>query len=321
MAEIGDLNPVDDSNVERWPEGMPLGDVNNAGRALEGLLARWHRDWNGSLITAGDASNYTIAATRQITAYYDGLTICATMHVTNAVSPALNVDSVGANFMVWPDGQGILAGELPAGAKVTWQYEAANTRWQVTSVAKKPFAAPVTTADLADGAVTTPKIADNAVDGNKIDLAGNVKGSLAVHDGTNWKHLGVGPDGNLPTADSSDPLGIKWEAPSLRAFVGTPVTLAFNTSFSFAHGFAIEPIYAGAVIECVTADRGYSPGDKVFLGTESGSGSSLGVAVEVTTANVIINIATGGFGLVNKGGGTALAPTAANWTIRGVAIG
>ena len=53
MAEIFNLDPIDVNNIGRFPENMQFRNVNDGGRALEGMLARWFRDTNGSLAASG----------------------------------------------------------------------------------------------------------------------------------------------------------------------------------------------------------------------------------------------------------------------------
>ncbi len=53
MAEVWDLDVTDANNIGRWPENMQFRNVNNAGRADEGILARWFRDTNASLTASG----------------------------------------------------------------------------------------------------------------------------------------------------------------------------------------------------------------------------------------------------------------------------
>ena len=56
-----DLDVTDNSNVGRFPEGMTFANVNNSARALEGILARFYKDVDGSLTTAGSSNAYTLA--------------------------------------------------------------------------------------------------------------------------------------------------------------------------------------------------------------------------------------------------------------------
>ena len=53
----------------------------------------------------------------------------------------------------------------------------------------------VTEGKIAAAAVTTTKIADNAVDGAKIALTGNVQGNVMYYNGTDWVILAPGTSG------------------------------------------------------------------------------------------------------------------------------
>ncbi len=55
----------------------------------------------------------------------------------------------------------------------------------------------VETSEIADAAVTTVKIADNAVEGNKINITGNTNGSLMYYNGTDWLNLAPGTAGQI----------------------------------------------------------------------------------------------------------------------------
>ena len=54
----------------------------------------------------------------------------------------------------------------------------------------------VTEGKIAAAAVTTTKIADNAVDGAKIALTSNVQGSIMYYNGTDWVQLAPGTSGD-----------------------------------------------------------------------------------------------------------------------------
>lgn len=137
MAEINDLNINDASNTARFPEGQAPSTVNNGARALEGLIARWHKDENTSILTTGTATAYVVAANRTLT-YYDGLKIGAEFHVNSGASPTVNVNALGAKAIIWPDGSALAVNEIVAGAKVLLVYD--GTSFQIQS----PNASPAT---------------------------------------------------------------------------------------------------------------------------------------------------------------------------------
>jgi hypothetical protein len=129
MAEIQDLTIVDASNTARFPENQAPSTINNGARALEGLVARWHRDTNGSKASTGSANAYVFAADQTLSAYYDGLTISFDANFTNTGAATLNVDAVSADAIVWPDGAALISGDITSGGKTTVVHD--GTSWQL----------------------------------------------------------------------------------------------------------------------------------------------------------------------------------------------
>lgn len=104
MAEIGDLLVNDINNVARWPEGMFAPDVNGAGRADEGILARWFKDTNFSLISSGSNTAFTLLTNRATPALADVGVVCWRAHIeSDGTSLTLKVNDLAAKPLV---GQG-----------------------------------------------------------------------------------------------------------------------------------------------------------------------------------------------------------------------
>ena len=135
MADIQDLTIVDASNTARFPENQAPSTVNDGARALEGIVARWHKDTNGSKASTGSANAYVFAADQTLSAYYDGLEICFDANFTNTGAATLNVDAVSADAIVWPDQTVLAPGDITSGAKTTVRHD--GTSWQLTSVTRK----------------------------------------------------------------------------------------------------------------------------------------------------------------------------------------
>lgn len=134
-AEINDLNTTDASNTARFPENMAPSAVNDAARALEGIIARGLRDTvDGYVLTTGTSSALLVAANRTLTAYYDGLTQTVEWHTTPNASATVNLDSVGAKSLVWPNGTAVAANELISGARSIIQYRSATDKFQVLTL-------------------------------------------------------------------------------------------------------------------------------------------------------------------------------------------
>ncbi len=128
MAEINDLNVVDAGNTGRFPEGQSAPSLNDGARALEGLIARWHKDTDGSLTTGGTGTAYTLTPNRVVPAYYNGLEFRMKFHVVSGASPTIDVNALGAKALVWPDGTAIAAAEIAANEVLFAVYDGTNFR-------------------------------------------------------------------------------------------------------------------------------------------------------------------------------------------------
>lgn len=180
MAEVNDLNVTDASNTARFPENMAPSAVNNGARALEGLLARWHKDTNGSLSTAGSSNAYTIASpNRTISAYYDGLMLCFEASFSNTGAATLNVNGVGAATIKKHHDQDLASGDIESGGKYLVVYDSGDATWQLlTALGNAPsLSSPVTT-----------------------------RGDIITGDGSgNEQRVAVGSSGQYLRSDGTDP--------------------------------------------------------------------------------------------------------------------
>lgn len=132
MAEIKDLSATDANNTARFPEFMAPSAVNNAARALEGIIARWYKDTNASIVTSGTLPAYAVSLNENLVAYYDGLVIGAEIHDTNdTVDPTINANSIGATTIVRSGGLELRKGDLQAGHKYFFVYNEGNTEFEV----------------------------------------------------------------------------------------------------------------------------------------------------------------------------------------------
>lgn len=170
MAELKDLNVVDANNTGAaanagFPEGMDYRDVNNAARALEGMLARWYSDISGSLTTGGSASAYTLTPNRTVTAYTAGDSYMAQLNHTSTGASTLDVSGLGPKAILLPDGSAVQAGDLVSGSVVLFVYDGTQFRVVGAAVAgnilnkantwtKQQTLAPVTITDPANWTAT-----------------------------------------------------------------------------------------------------------------------------------------------------------------------
>ena len=143
MAEIQDLSTTDASNTGTaanagFPENMNPSDVNNAARALEGMIARLYADTNGSIITTGSGNAYVLAAARTIASYAQGQVFMFEANHANTGASTLNVDSVGAKAIVKHDDVALASGDIKAGQIVFVAYEATADNFQMLSPPSGP---------------------------------------------------------------------------------------------------------------------------------------------------------------------------------------
>lgn len=155
MAEIKDLNVTDASNTGTaanagWPESMPPSDVNNSARALEGMLARFYADNNGSISTTGSSSTYVLAASRVVAAYAAGDTYLVKFNHANAAGAStINVDGLGAKSIVKNQGTALVAGDIPANMIGLISYD--GTNFQLLTPIQTDAAADATALAIALG--------------------------------------------------------------------------------------------------------------------------------------------------------------------------
>ena len=126
MAEVKDLNVTDASNTARFPENQAPSTVNNGARALEGMLARFYADNNGSISTSGSSNTYVLAASRVVAAYAAGDTYLVKFNHANTGAATINVDSLGAKSIVKNQATALASGDIPANAIGLISYDGTN---------------------------------------------------------------------------------------------------------------------------------------------------------------------------------------------------
>ncbi|HRP02967.1 MAG TPA: hypothetical protein PLE30_10015 [Candidatus Kapabacteria bacterium] len=63
----------------------------------------------------------------------------------------------------------------------------------------------VSTPMMQDGAISTVKLANNSVDGTKINLSGNATGDMMYYDGTDWVRLALGANNQVLSSNGTAP--------------------------------------------------------------------------------------------------------------------
>lgn len=128
-GEIDQLSTTDASNVTRFPENMAPSRVNNAARELEGLLARWNADTNGSLIAYGNSgapNAISVTPNRAVNSLYDGFTLAFTATFANTGAATLRVATQSAIAVKKSHDQDLASGDIESGMRVVVAYSASE---------------------------------------------------------------------------------------------------------------------------------------------------------------------------------------------------
>lgn len=153
-------NSTSDTNIN-WAEGMAPSQVNDSARAMMASMAKWRDDNNGTLVTSGSTTAYTLAASNQVEAALTaGYTIAFQIHATNDSSATLNVDGLGAKPLQVITGTNLQGGELVVGNIYRATYSTTGTGQWIVNNAVQPGSQAniINTTNIADNAVTYQKI-------------------------------------------------------------------------------------------------------------------------------------------------------------------
>lgn len=311
MAEINDLTIVDASNTARWPENMAPSAVNDAGRADEGLIARWHRDTNGSTASTGSANAYVFAANQTLSAYYDGLTITFDANFANTGAATLNVDAVSADAIVWPDGTALSSGDIPSGAKITVRHDGMN--WQLVTVANKPGTAAYVDTGVANGNVPAMDATGYpAADGSQItaltyanitNATGKVLQIVKTQDGAlNTGTTVIPSDDTIPQNTEGDEymtLAITPKSASSRLRIDVVIVLSSSTVDSGAK----VALFRDSGADAIAAVEGSRHAAAGVIGTVAFSHDMASPGTSATTFKVRAGFATAGTTTFNGSAG------------------
>jgi hypothetical protein len=118
-----------------WAEGQLPSTVNDSGRGMMSILAKWRDDISGVqpsnvVQTSGGAANVqTLTTNGSIAALTNGWTLTFKAGFTNSAACTLNVDSLGAKSIQRISGTALAGGELIAGCVYTVTYHQPADAW------------------------------------------------------------------------------------------------------------------------------------------------------------------------------------------------
>lgn len=116
-SPAGNTSVGDGSGAVGIQEGMPRGNVNDAIRAMAADLAKFYKD-QGSLVTVGTGSAYTVSATSDFTGYAQGMALVVKFHADCLANATINVNALGNKLLKMRKDAGLAnveAGAIRAG--------------------------------------------------------------------------------------------------------------------------------------------------------------------------------------------------------------
>lgn len=155
-------NASADANVN-WAEGMAPSQVNDSSRAEMAAAAMWRDDNNGTLVTSGSSTAFTVVTNQVEAALTAGYTVTVNWHATADTSATLNVDSLGAKNIQIYAGQNLTGSEFVAGQVTRLVYSSTGSGQWIAHGFFEPSGLPKAYASLnssnqvlSGGATVTP---------------------------------------------------------------------------------------------------------------------------------------------------------------------
>lgn len=140
-------------------------------------VAKWRDDNNGTLVTTGSTTAFTVTTTQGSTALVDGYTVAVKLHATADISASFAPDGLTAKKIQIVAGTNLAGGELAGGTIQRFTYNSGSTAWLVNNPqALGSQSNVVATGNITNAAVTYAKIQNEADQ----TILGNFSGGAAA---------------------------------------------------------------------------------------------------------------------------------------------
>lgn len=139
MSEISDLQISDANNTALYPIGtMNVRQLDDAGRAAAGIIARFYKDINGSNTTTGTGAAYTLTLNRSGAATLASVgLIIVRAHVANTGPCTINITSttsLGAKAITKRGDAALVVGDILQNDIIVLVYNPARDKFQLIGV-------------------------------------------------------------------------------------------------------------------------------------------------------------------------------------------
>lgn len=148
MPDLNDWSSTDNNNNDLFPEGQMINTFNDSGRAVQGALARFHRDISGNIISAGSGAAYTLASNRTFAALAAGMMFLFKAHVVCLSNPTLKIGSLAAKTLLRQSGGALAPGDIVADQMVLVAYVASEDKFRCIGIGDRELPDSYTTAGL-----------------------------------------------------------------------------------------------------------------------------------------------------------------------------
>lgn len=136
MAEISDLQISDANNTAQYPIGtMTVQQLDDAGRQVCGMLARFYKDLNGSNTTAGTGAAYTLTL-NQSGAVSLAATGCLQVraNVANTGACTIAINGLAAKAITKRGGSALVVGDILQNDIIMLVYNPARDNFQLMGI-------------------------------------------------------------------------------------------------------------------------------------------------------------------------------------------
>lgn len=251
-------------------------------------------------VGAGTANAQTVTLAPAVTAYADGMVISFEAGATNTGNTTLNVNSVGAQSVVLPNGDELPAGAITSGRFYTAIYDLTNTKWILIAGASVLSSLSVISANTTSNVI--PIVADSVTTANVIDITadalttGGIFSFVSDSSNTGTRSLGFIHNDNT-AATGTTVLSLQQDAAQRALFIdqnGNDVSIEIDSESTTSDVLSInaDSTTIGRAI-LVSAD-GLTAGGMMLLESNSSSSSTRNLAVinninaSATGANVLL---------------------------------